>query len=125
VTGAVTELAAALVAAINSRDRSELEPLLDPEVEIVTGRSVHAGPAAAVAWAGKEYDNLVRRYAVDELRERDGRVLALGCVQYVWREEGEVADSSPIALELEFSGERLRRLRLHDDAAAALSSFAG
>jgi hypothetical protein len=119
------EPAAALIEAINARDAAALEPLLGPDVEVRTGRSVHSGPAAVTAWVAREYDNLVKRYEVEELRTRDGRVLALGSVQYVWKEDGEVADSSPIALELDFSGGRLSRLSLHDDVAAALASFDG
>jgi hypothetical protein len=125
VTAAPPELAAALIAALNSRDPAELEPLLGPDVEVRTGRSVHAGPEAVLRWAAKEYDELVRRYEVEELRTRSGRVLALGNVQYVWKDGGEVADSSPIALELGFSGGLLRRLSLHDDAAAAVAAFDG
>jgi hypothetical protein len=47
----------------------------------------------------------------------------LGAVEYVWREEGEVGDSSPIALRLTFAGDRVRRLVIEDDAAAALDAF--
>jgi len=119
------EPAAALIEAINARDATALEPLLGLDVEVRTGRSVHSGPEAVMAWVAREYDNLVKRYEVEELRTRDGRVLALGSVQYVWKEDGEVADSSPIALELDFSGGRLSRLSLHDDVAAALASFDG
>lgn len=120
---APAELAAAVISAINSRESDELASLLDPEVEVVTGRSIHAGPEAVLAWAAKEYDNLVRRYDAGDLRVRDGRVLALGSVQYVWKEGGEVADSSPIALELDLSDTGLRRMRLHDDVAASLADF--
>lgn len=119
------DLAAALIEAINSRDPDGLGALLGPGAEVRTGRSVHAGPEAVLRWAAREYDNLVKRYEVEELRTRDGRVLALGNVQYVWKEEGEVADSSPIALELEFSAGRLSRLSLHDDARAAVAAFDG
>ena len=119
------ELAAALIEAINSRDPAALEPLLGPNVEVRTGRSFHEGAEAVLSWAAREYDNLVKRYAIEELRTRAGLVLALGSVQYVWKEGGEVADSSPIALELDFSGDRLSRLSLHDDTAAAVASFDG
>lgn len=117
------EVAAAVVEAINAQDSARLTALLDPAVEVGTGRSVHAGPASFVAWAAKEYDHLSRRYAIDEYRVSDGSVLALGCVQYVWSDGEEVADSSPIALELDVSGRRLLRLRVHDDVAAARAAF--
>jgi len=116
-------LAASAIEAINSREPARLGKLLDSDVEIVTGRSVHRGVDAATAWAGKEYDHLVRRYSIDEYRCRSGAALALGSVEYVWSEGGEVADSSPIAIELEFRGDGLRVLRVHDDTAAALADF--
>lgn len=119
------QLAARAIEAINSREPARLAKLLDPDVEIVTGRSVHSGVDAATAWAGKEYDHLVRRYSIDEYRCRLGAALALGSVEYAWSEGGEVADSSPIAIELEFSGNALQVLRVHDDPAAALAAFEG
>ena len=50
-------------------------------------------------------------------------MLVLGSVEYVWREEGEVGDSSPIALELEFEGDLVRSLTVATIAAAALDAF--
>ena len=117
-----TALATAVIEAINSREPGRLEPLLAPGVEVVTGRNVHAGAEAVVAWAGKRFDHLVRRYAIDELRIGGDGILALGAVQYVWADGGEVADSTPIALELVFDGSLLRLLRLFDDVAAAVGS---
>lgn len=116
-------LAERAIEAINSRDPDRIRPLLAGDVAITTGRAVHRGPDAVLAWARKEYDHLARRYAPDEIRCDGERALALGSVQYVWSEVGEVADSSPIALELEFSSGLLRSLQLHDDTAAALLAF--
>lgn len=117
------DAAAALVAAINARDGAALAPLLGAAAEVVTGRTVHAGPEEIIAWAGKEYDHLTRVFAIDEYRTRGETVLALGSVQYVWTEGGEVADSTPIALTIEAPGGALRRLAVHDDARAALLEF--
>jgi len=119
------ELAEEFVEAVNSREAPRLERLLDDGSEVVTGRSTHSGPGEVLAWAGKEFDHLVRRYVVDEYRGSGGRVLALGEVQYVWAEDGEVADSSPIAITIEAADDRLRRVRVHDDPAAALAAFDG
>jgi len=123
VSSDTATLAESAIEAINSRDPDRIRPLLADEVEITTGRAVHRGPEAALAWAQKEYDHLVRRYAPDEIRCNGERALALGSVQYVWSGGEEVADSSPIALELEFGAGLLRSLRLHDDTAAALLAF--
>ena len=123
MTSETAALAERAIEAINSRDPDRIRPILDDDVAITTGRAVHRGVDAALVWARKEYDHLVRRYAPDEIRCDGDRALALGSVQYVWSEGGEVADSSPIALELEFGAGRLRSLRLHDDTAAALLAF--
>ncbi len=76
-----------------------------------------------LAWASKEYDHLRKVYAIDEYRRRGDAVLALGSVQYVWADGGEVADSTPIALLFELEGEALKRLTVHDDARSALLQF--
>lgn len=117
------EFVAALIEAINERDAGRLSELVDERSEVVTGRATHTGPDAITAWAQKEYDHLVRRYAIDEYRGEGETVLALGSVQYVWAEEGDVADSSPIALVIEIGDGRLSRLTIHDDPVAALAGF--
>ena len=112
-----------MVEAINAREPARLAELLDADSRVVTGRTTHLGPEAIVAWSRKEYDHLVRRYAIDEYRARGDSVLALGAVEYAWTEGGEVADSSPIALDLEIRSGRLAALRLRDDTVAALAEF--
>lgn len=119
------EIAAELVDAINSRDPDRLRSFLDDDSEVITGRTTHTGPDAIVAWSRKEYEHLVRRYAIDEYRARGDSVLALGAVEYAWIDGGEVADSSPIALDLVIRAGRLGSLRLRDDTVAALAGFTG
>lgn len=121
--GGPADLAAEVVAALNERDPARLGRVLGETSRIVTGRKTHEGVEAVQAWAAKEYSHLQRRFAIDAYRTIDGRVLATGMVQYVWTEGGEVADSTPIALEMTFSGGRLAELSIHDDVAAALAAF--
>ncbi len=125
MASATTEAATAtaLIAAINERDGAALGELLATGAEVVTGRSVHAGIDAVRAWAAKSYDHLTRRYAIDEYRGAAGRVLALGHVEYVWTEQGDVADSTPIALLFELADGLVARLIVHDDTRAALLEF--
>lgn len=118
-----TDLALAVVAALNSRDPDRLAPLLHPGAEVHTGRGTKSGADAVLAWARKSYEHLDKRYAVDVADEAGDRVLLRGHVEYVWREEGVVGDSTPIALVLEFEGGRLRRLRVEDDPDVALVAF--
>jgi hypothetical protein len=122
-SGDPAALAAEVVAALNERDPARLGRVLDESSRIVTGRKTHEGIEAVQTWAAKEYSHLQRRFAIDAYRTIDGRVLATGMVQYVWTEGGEVADSTPIALEMTFSGGRLGELGIHDDVAAALAAF--
>jgi hypothetical protein len=74
--------------------------LVHPEVEIRTERTVHRGREAAVEWAGKVFDHLVRRYVPVEIEETVSGVLVHAELQYVWRESGKVGDSSRVAIEL-------------------------
>ena len=74
--------------------------LVHPEIEIKTERTVHHGRDAAVAWAGKEFDHLVRRYVPKEIEETSDGVIVHAELQYVWRDSGEVGDTSRVAIEL-------------------------
>jgi hypothetical protein len=74
--------------------------LVHPEVEIRTERTVHRGREAAMAWSGKTYDHLVRRYVPVEIEHRDQGVLVHAQLQYVWRDSDDVGDSSTVAIEL-------------------------
>ena len=74
--------------------------LVHPEVEIRTERTVHSGREAAVRWAGKAFDHLIRRYVPVEIERTETGVLVHAELQYVWRESGEVGDSSRVAIEL-------------------------
>jgi len=118
-----TDLALAVVAALNSRDPDRLAPLLHHRAEVMTGRGLRSGAEAVLEWARKGYEHLDKRYAIDDVDEAGDRVLLRGHVEYVWREEGVVGDSAPIALLLEFEGSRLRSLRVEDDPDVALVAF--
>jgi hypothetical protein len=74
--------------------------LVHPEIEIKTERTVHHGRDAAVAWAGKEFDHLVRRYVPKEIEETSDVVIVHAELQYVWRDGGDVGDTSRVRIEL-------------------------
>jgi len=74
--------------------------LVHPEIEIKTERTVHRGREAAVAWAGKRFDHLVRRYVPREIDETPDGVLVHAELQYVWRETARVGDTSRVQIEL-------------------------
>ncbi|HET6830999.1 MAG TPA: hypothetical protein VFH44_06570 [Solirubrobacterales bacterium] len=123
MSGDRAEQAGRAVAAINAGDPELIGAAFDPLIEIRVGRSVHTGIEAAIAWARRKYDHLEKRYTIAATHARGNELLALGSVEYVWREEGEVGDSSPIALRLAFADDRVRRLTVEDDPEAALDAF--
>lgn len=123
MSGELAELAAQAVAAINSQEPKLIAAAFDPLAEIRTSRNVHTGIEAAIAWAGKTYDHLDRRYTINATHTRGDAVLVLASVEYVWREEGEVGDSSPIALKLEFRDGLVTAMTVAEDAASALDEF--
>jgi hypothetical protein len=81
-------------------DRMAVGELVHPEVEIRTERTVHRGRQAAIAWSGKTFDHLVRRYMPVRIEHRPGGVLVHAELQYVWRDSDRVGDSSHVAIEL-------------------------
>jgi hypothetical protein len=81
------------------------------------------GIEEARAWAEPSYDHLDKRYEVDEIHLAGERVLAVGRVSYVWRDSGQVGDTSPVAIALDFEHGRLRRWRLFDDPSEGLKVF--
>src|SRR5437667_4568719 len=84
------ELARRFLAALSDCDREAVGELVHPEVEIRTERTVHRGREAAIAWAGKEFDHLIRRYVPVEIEESDSGVLVHARLEYVWRESLKV-----------------------------------
>ncbi|MGH2955983.1 MAG: hypothetical protein ACRDL6_03205 [Solirubrobacterales bacterium] len=74
--------------------------LVHPEVEIRTERTVHRGRPAAMEWAGKVFDHLVRRFLPVSVEPTEEGVLVHAELQYVWRESQKIGDSSRVAIEL-------------------------
>jgi hypothetical protein len=74
--------------------------LVHPGVSIRTERTLHLGREAAVEWAGKAFDHLIRRYVPVEIEETGSGVLVHAELQYVWRESGEVGDTSRVRIDL-------------------------
>jgi hypothetical protein len=81
-------------------DRAAVGELVHPDVEIRTERRLHRGRVAAIEWAGKVFDHLVRRYLPVEIEETPTGVRVHAELQYVWRESGEIGDSSRVVIEL-------------------------
>ena len=74
--------------------------LVHPEVEIRTERTVHRGRVAAMEWAGKVFDHIVRRYVPLEIEDTPSGVLVHAELQYLWKASGMEGDASRVAIEL-------------------------
>ena len=102
---------AAARAVLDALSRDDVEAfgrLASDEIEIHTARGVRHGHAEAVAWATNKYDHLQRRYAVDAIEAAgEEGVVVHGRTEYVWKDGGEVADASPVEIEMRFAGGRL------------------
>jgi hypothetical protein len=112
-----------VVALINARDAEALAPLLDPDVELMTGRRAWRGADEFAVWLARGYDHLERRWVIDELEHVGRGWLARSRVQYLWSEDGTVGDESPLWLTFEVAGGRLRALHLCEDAAAGRAAL--
>ena len=121
--GPSTGHAREVLEALSSGDGERFARLVHPEIEIHPARGVRRGADEARRWAGSEYDHLERRYEIEEMHVAGEDVLVLAQVQYVWRESGEIGDSTPIAVAMSFADGRLRRWQVYDDPAEGLKVF--
>ena len=111
--------------AIAEQAPERLRPLLSPEISIVTERGSHDGIEAALAWAAKGYEHLVRRFVVETLEPAGDGLLAGGRVEYVWREGRDVGDATPTFLALRLDDGLLSHFSQHDTRAGALAALGG
>ena len=119
-----TAIARSVLEALSRGDSEGFARLVHPGIEIHTARGVRRGIDEARRWASSEYDHLDRRYEVDEMHVAGTDVLVLADVQYVWRESGEIGDSSPVAVAMRFEGGLMQRWQVYDDQAEGLKVFA-
>jgi hypothetical protein len=113
------QLIALALEAIGDRAPERLRPLVVADVVVSTARGEHRGVEAAIAWAGKGYEHLDRRYRVDSLEPHGAGLLGTGRVEYVWRESGQVGDSSPAFFAFRLRDGLLAGIGIRDDPDAA------
>lgn len=110
------QLAERVIGALRRDDAAAFGELVSHDVEIETARGVRRGHAEAVAWARNKYEYLQRCFSIDETRPLGpGGILVLGRTEYVWKDSGEVGDSSPVAIEMRFRDGKLIRWRFRED----------
>jgi ketosteroid isomerase-like protein len=112
------DAARAVLDALSRNDVQAFGELASDDIEIDTARGARRGHAEAVAWAANKYDHLQRRYAVEDIElGEEGTVVVHGRTEYVWKEGGEVADASPVAIEMRFADGELVLWRFLDPGA--------
>jgi len=74
---------------------------------------------AALEWSSKGFDHIVRRYVPREIEETGDGVRIEAELQYVWRESGEVADTSPVRIELGIRDGLISSWRLFEERGQA------
>ncbi|MGI8462313.1 MAG: nuclear transport factor 2 family protein [Solirubrobacterales bacterium] len=112
------ERARKVLAALSDGDTAAFGELVADGIEIHTARGVRSGHSAAVAWAANKYEHLQRRYSVERIEQlENGGVLVHGDTEYVWKDGGELADSSPVVVELHFAGGKLALWRFREQGA--------
>ncbi len=118
-----SRLIRAALEALGHEDPDGFSALLHPEIEIETDRGVRRGRRAALDWASKRFDHLVRVWAVDEIQGEGDRLLVVGRIQYVWRDGGEVGDETPVALGFELADGQIQTMRIFESADEGLENF--
>jgi limonene-1,2-epoxide hydrolase len=113
------------IRAFNERDLDAFVAVLDPEVELHSGRGLRKGPRAARVWATREPGGVQQTIELDELYEEGlegggGRAVALIRRRWHWEEDGSEAGVDEMAWVFELRDHRVLSWRPYDDRAEAL-----
>jgi limonene-1,2-epoxide hydrolase len=113
------------IRAFNERDLDAFVAVLDPEVELHSGRGLRKGVEAARLWATREPGGAQQAIVLDELYEDGtegggGRAVALITRVWHWAEDGSLASEDEMAWLFELRDHRVRGWRPYDDRAEAL-----
>jgi hypothetical protein len=111
---AADRLITAALDALSIADGEAFGALVTDDVVIETARRTRSGVGEARDWAAKRYDHLDRRYRITKLDHHEHATVVDACVEYLWRGEEAVADSSPVTFHFVLAGDRIARIELHD-----------
>jgi limonene-1,2-epoxide hydrolase len=110
------------IRAFNERDLDAFVAVLDPEVELHSGRGLRKGIDAARLWATREPGGAQQTIILDELYEGSDRAVALITREWHWDEDGSAAGADEMAWLFELDGRHIRSWRPYEDRAEALSA---
>ena len=108
------------IRAFNEQDLDAFVEVLDPEVELHSGRGLRKGIDAARVWATKSPGGAQQTIALDELYEESDRAVALITRSWRWEEDGSHAGDEEMAWVFELRDRRIRSWRPYDDREEAL-----
>ncbi len=121
------DAARAFIDAFNTGDLDAFAMTLHPEVELHAGRGTRVGVDLARVWAKRAPGGVQQLILVDELHERDARILALILREWWWDDEEE-SSAGPARVEamawlFEFRDGLISSWRPFDDRAEALAAL--
>jgi limonene-1,2-epoxide hydrolase len=113
------------IRAFDERDLDGFVAVLDPEVELHSGRGLRKGVEAARQWATREQGGVQQSVELERLYEDDtegggGRAVALIVRRWHWEESGELAGEERMAWVFALRRRRVLSWRPYDDRAEAL-----
>jgi limonene-1,2-epoxide hydrolase len=113
------------IRAFNERDLDAFVEVLDPGVELHSGRGLRKGIEAARVWATREPGGVQQTIVLEELYEEGlegggGSAVALIVRRWHWDEDGAAAGEDKMAWVFELRERRVRGWRPYEDRAEAL-----
>jgi SnoaL-like domain len=122
---AVADPVREFIRAFNERDLDAFVDVLDPEVELHSGRGLRKGIEAARVWATRGPGGVQQTIALDELYEEGlegggGTAVALITRSWHWEEDGAAAGVDVMAWRFDLRQRRVLSWRPYEDRAEAL-----
>jgi len=124
----VTDPVREFIRAFNKRDLDAFVAVLDPEVELHSGRGLRKGVEAARVWATREPGGVQQTIELEELYEEGlegggGRAVALIRRRWHWAEDDSAAGVDEMAWAFELRAHRILSWRPYEDREAALREW--
>ncbi|MFN8162944.1 MAG: nuclear transport factor 2 family protein [Solirubrobacterales bacterium] len=113
------------IRAFNERELDAFVAVLDPEVELHSGRGLRKGREAARLWATREPGGVQQTIELEQLYEEGlegggGTAVALIRRVWHWEEDGSPAGEEEMAWAFDLRDHKVLGWRPYDDRAAAL-----
>ena len=113
------------IRAFNERDLDGFVAVLDPEVELHSGRGLRKGLEAARLWATREPGGVQQEIELEQLYEDGtegggGSAVALIVRRWHWAEDGSAAGAEEMAWQFELRDGRVRSWRPFEERTEAL-----